>query len=129
MPSGTMPSSRAARATRTAISPRLAISRRLITEACGAALEEGAQTLLSFWADALARDRLRRDRTRVVVLVVEHATYDELRRGDGRRSGSAQLGEPAIDGGVELGRRDDIVHEPNLPRACRAEALAGEEER
>src|ERR1700733_14899781 len=102
MPSGTIPISRAARATRTAISPRLAISSRLITECGRTALEKGVQALLTLGTDALLGDRLRRDRARVVVRGLQHAPNERLCRADRIRADGVEFGRPPPDRGIEL---------------------------
>jgi thiosulfate reductase cytochrome b subunit len=79
--------------------------------------------------DALIRDRAGCDRSSLIVRIVQDAPYQQLGGADGRRSGAAQLGDAAFDGGVELGRWYDVVHQADVPRVRRIEALAGEEER
>jgi len=122
-----MPISRAARATRTAISPRLAIkSRRITRRVRFAAFQERAQAFLAFGAGPLARDRVARKRQRRIVIGIAHVHDQLFRGGDRRRTRAQQLAYHAFDFDVELRDRDDPVHETDLFGAVRVEAFPGE---
>src|SRR5260221_8214859 len=126
-----MPISWHAAMTRTAISPRLAISTDLniVAHPRGAPLlQKRADALLPFDADAQTRDGRRRRLARL----------DGIQRGDGERH---ELGGPHARWPVlpdlaqrrghcliELVGGHDAVHQPNGKRTCGVEALGGDEE-
>ena len=128
-----MPSSRAPRAMRIAISPRLAMSRRRITRSCQPRrppLEKRAQPFLTFGRRALLRDRARREGRRFVVALPRQRRAPAP---SPRRSRSAPRcgvsSEHRVDRGVELVGRYDVVHEADPLRARGVEAFAGDEQR
>src|SRR5437763_14810703 len=105
-----IPSRRAVRMTRQAISPRLAISSLANTSALpgGLALaKEGSDAFLAFCGNADLRDPLRRFRDQALIQRrIGHRAHQLLDAGDRRGSAREQVLEQRFDARVEFGRRD-----------------------
>src|SRR6266545_4825347 len=87
-----------------------------------AALEEGAQSLLSLGARSALGDSPRR-----LLAVERRIQYEPLCGPHGLRTGTEDLGEDLLDHCVEAVSGRDLVHQADAPGGDGVEALAGQE--